>query len=240
MIPLCVDFFFTKEQFLMPDGLILLNLMGYLGACLFYGRFYLQWFVSERSGKSVVPIAFWYMSGVGSVFLLLYGVFCLNSPVGALSHCFNSIIYARNLVHIWREKGLLSARQSLWFHGAVALLVLTGISLVCLTLAREYASTRESAFQEQAKTWLWIGVGVIGQGLFALRFLIQWVVTEIKQRSVIPNVFWYLSLAASALLISAHVQRQEWLYAIGISTTLLVYVRNIYWLHRGKDSSSLE
>ncbi len=224
----------------MPEGLYILNVLGYAGAVLFYGRFYLQWIVSERKGRSVVPVAFWYMSGIGSVLLLLYGALYLNSPVGTLSHCFNSIIYARNLVHIWRAGGKLSNRHSRLFHGAVALLVTSGIFLVALTLLREFQSTRDHALQEQARNWLWIGVGVLGQGLFALRFLVQWVVTEVKRQSTIPPVFWYLSVAASLLLISSHAQRQEWLYAIGISTTLFVYLRNIYWVRRGDPASTGE
>lgn len=224
----------------MAYGLLLVQMLGYLGAVLFYGRFYLQWIVSERQGKSVVPVAFWYMSGAGSIFLLLYGGLYLNSPVGVLSHSFNSVIYARNLVHIWRAKDALSARQSRWFHSAVAMLVLFGLFMVLTTLFREFQATREHALQEQARNWIWIGVGVLGQGLFAMRFLVQWVVTELKQKSVIPGVFWYLSVAASLLLISSHVQRQEWLYAIGISTTVLVYLRNIYWVHRKPEAVGLE
>lgn len=224
----------------MPEGVYLLNLLGYSGALLFYGRFYLQWIVSERHGRSVVPVAFWYMSGAGSVMLLLYGVFYLNSPVGALSHCFNSIIYARNLVHIWRSEGKLSDRYSRLFHGAVGLLVTAGIFLVGLTLFREFQVTRDHALHEQARNWFWIGVGVLGQGLFALRFLVQWVVTEIKRQSTIPSVFWYLSVAAALLLISSHAQRQEWLYTIGIFTTLFVYLRNIYWIRRNISTSSVE
>jgi len=180
------------------------------------------------------------MSGAGSVLLLLYGVFWLNSPVGALSHCFNSIIYARNLVHIWRADGRLSDRHSRLFHGAVGLLVATGVCLVALTLLREFQATRDQTFQDQARNWIWIGIGVSGQGLFALRFLVQWIVTEIKRESTIPPVFWYLSVAASLLLISSHVQRGEWLYAVGISTTLFVYLRNIYWVRRGAGASASE
>jgi len=231
---------FQGKTFLMPEGFHLLNLLGYAGAILFYGRFYLQWIVSERKGRSVVPVAFWYMSGAGSLLLLLYGVFYLNSPVGAMSHCFNSIIYARNLVHIWRADGKLSDRHSRLFHGAVACLVTAGSFLVLLTLLREFQATRDHAFQDQARNWMWIGVGVLGQGLFALRFLVQWIVTEIKQQSTIPPVFWYLSVAASLLLISSHAQRQEWLYAVGISTTLFVYLRNIYWVRHGAGASAQE
>lgn len=223
----------------MPD-LHLLTLLGYTGALLFYGRFYLQWFISERRGQSVIPVGFWYMSGAGSVMLLIYGVFWLNSPVGALSHCFNSVIYARNLVHIWRSEGKLSDRHSRLFHIAVGLLVATGMILVGYTLLNEFHATKDAGFREQATTWFWIAVGVVGQGLFALRFLIQWMVTEIRRESVIPSVFWYISVVASLLLISSHVQRQEWLYAIGISTTLFVYLRNIYWIRRGAGAPGAE
>jgi len=208
-------------------------ILGLTGAVLFYGRFYLQWIVSEIQGRSVVPVAFWYMSGVGSVLLLLYGVFS-GSPVGALSHCFNTIIYARNLVHIWRERGVLTPARSRWFHSGIALLVVIGVMMVAYTWLREYQQTQDVALRVQANTWIWIAVGVVGQGLFALRFLIQWAVTELRQKSVIPAIFWYISVAASILLLSSHAQRHEWLFAVGISTTLLVYLRNIYMIHRKK------
>lgn len=210
------------------------------GAILFYGRFYMQWLASELRGRSVVPMAFWYMSAVGSVLLLLYGVFYLRSPVGALSHCFNTVIYARNLVHIWRNKGVLSGRRALLFQAGVAVWVSVGTLLVAYTWLREYQSTQDSGFHVQAQIWFWIAVGVLGQGLFALRFLVQWFITELRKQSVIPPVFWYLSILASILLISSHAQRQEWLYAIGIGTTLLVYVRNAWLVYRTGTASFSE
>ncbi len=220
----------------MQETQTLLQLLGIAGAVLFYGRFYIQWIVSEIQGRSVVPTAFWYMSGVGSVTLLLYGVFYLNSPVGALSHCFNSVIYARNLVHIWRERGVLTPARSRLFHGAIALLVAVGIVLVVYTWLREYRITQQAEPSQQARVWGWIAIGVVGQGLFALRFLIQWIATELRRKSVVPVVFWYISFVAAILLMSSHLQRHEWLYAIGICATLLVYLRNIYLIHRKTPS----
>ncbi len=216
----------------MLDFQTLIQYFGIAGAVLFYGRFYIQWIVSEIQGRSVVPVAFWYMSGIGSVALLLYGVFYLNSPVGALSHCFNTVIYARNLVHIWRERGVLTPLRSRLFHGAIGLIVVIGMVLVAYTVLREYRDTQHTDFSHQARIWIWIAIGVVGQGLFALRFLIQWVATELRRKSVIPVAFWYISIVASVLLMSSHLQRHEWLYAIGICATLLVYVRNIYLIHR--------
>lgn len=229
--------FFSKG---FPLSALLLPVLGYIGALLFYGRFYLQWFVSERQRKSVIPIGFWYMSGIGSIFLLLYGTLWLSSPVGALSHCFNSLIYARNLVHIWRERGLLTPRRSLLFQGAVLLTIGAGTLLVAWTWLNEYESTRDIPVVDQARNWIWIAVGVAGQGLFALRFLIQWAVTELKRKSIVPASFWYLSLVASLLLMSSHLQRLEWLYATGIASTIVVYLRNIYWIHKAPERSSAE
>jgi lipid-A-disaccharide synthase-like uncharacterized protein len=208
----------------------LLQILGITGAVLFYGRFYIQWIASEIKGRSVVPVAFWYMSGFGSVSLLLYGVFS-GSPLGSLSHCFNTIIYSRNLVHIWREKGVLTPARSRWFHSAIALVVLIGVILVAYTWVRELLNTQDDEFSKQARNWLWLAVGVFGQGLFALRFLIQWLVTEVNKKSTIPAAFWYISVVASILMMSSHFQRHEWLYAIGIGSTLFIYLRNIYMVH---------
>ena len=42
---------------------------------------------------------------------------------------------------------------------------------------------------------VWIAVGFAGQFLFMMRFLWQWIQSELKRRSVIPIAFWYFSLA---------------------------------------------
>ena len=210
----------------------IIQLLGVTGFLLFYGRFYMQWIVSELKGRSVVPVAFWYMSGFGAVSLLLYGAFS-GSPLGTLSYCFNTVVYARNLVHIWREKGLLTPSRSKWFHGSIGLVVLVGIVLVAITWWGEYQRTQDTELIEQAKNWIWIAIGVLGQGLFALRFLVQWLVTEIRKKSTVPVIFWYISVVAAVLMMSSYIQRggREWLFAIGIFFTLFIYLRNIYMIH---------
>ena len=216
---------------------LLWHVVGAAGAVSFFGRFYVQWIVSERAGRSVMPVIFWYMSGVGSVALLLYGVIYLNSPVAALSYGFNSIVYARNLVHIWNEKGTLTRRASLLFQGAVGVFLLVSVVMVAWTWLHEYHEVRNETREVIVRTWFWIGVGVIGQSLFAARFAVQWVVTEVKKRSVIPRSFWYLSIAASLLLMSSYVQRQEWINVAGMMATLPVYVRNVMLIRAGRAPS---
>ncbi len=212
--------------------------VGITAACLFYGRFYLQWIASERRGRSVVPTAFWYLSAPGSFLLLCYAAFYKGSPIGALSHSFNTVIYARNLVHIWREKGVLSRRRYWLAHLGAGATVTFALTLLCLTwlgLWREAQAARDDV-----RLWTWIAVGVAGQGLFACRFLLQWAVTEARGKSVVPGAFWYISLVAAVLLMSSHLNRPEpeWVFVCGLASTLPIYLRNIWMLRKHHQSES--
>ena len=231
---------FFVDSLFGPDGSLwslLWHAVGVTGALIFFGRFYVQWIVSERAGRSVMPVVFWYISGVGSVGLLLYGVFFLHSPVAALSYGFNSVVYARNLVHIWNEKGTLTRRGAMLFQGAVGLFLLASVVMVAWTWLHEYHEVRHETHEVIVRTWFWIGVGVVGQSLFAARFAVQWVVTEVKKRSVIPPSFWYLSIAASLLLMSSYLQRLEWINVLGMVATLPVYVRNVMLIRSGRAAA---
>ncbi len=53
----------------------------------------------------------------------------------------------------------------------------------------------------------WILIGLLGQSFFFSRFLVQWIASERKGRSTIPNTFWYLSIAGSALLLAYAIYR---------------------------------
>lgn len=79
-----------------------LVLFGLLGQFIFMLRFVLQWFVSERLGRSHVPIGFWYLSLGGGVMLLIYGIFD-HDPVIVLGQSLGLGIYGRNLVLIYRH-----------------------------------------------------------------------------------------------------------------------------------------
>ena len=77
--------------------------LGLFAQLLFSARFIVQWIASERAGKSVVPVAFWFLSIAGSVLLLAYAVY-RKDPVFILGQATGSLIYTRNLYLIWREK----------------------------------------------------------------------------------------------------------------------------------------
>lgn len=77
--------------------------VGFVAQVLFFGRFMVQWIASERSGRSVVPVSFWYFSIVGSVGLLFYSIMRAD-PVFILGQSLGMVIYVRNLMLIYRER----------------------------------------------------------------------------------------------------------------------------------------
>jgi lipid-A-disaccharide synthase-like uncharacterized protein len=76
--------------------------LGFLGQALFSARFVVQWLASERAGRSVVPLAFWFFSLGGGATLLAYAVY-RGDPVFIVGQAAGLFIYARNLVLIRRE-----------------------------------------------------------------------------------------------------------------------------------------
>ncbi len=78
-------------------------ILGLAAQLAFTARFLVQWIASERAGKSVIPIAFWYLSLVGSIGLLIYSVIRAD-PVFILGQSVGSFIYIRNLTLIYRTR----------------------------------------------------------------------------------------------------------------------------------------
>ena len=85
-----------------PAGLAWVFL-GLGGQLLFTGRMLVQWFASEKSRRSVIPVSFWWMSLIGATMLLLYFIW-RRDIVGILGQATGWIIYIRNLVLLRRSR----------------------------------------------------------------------------------------------------------------------------------------
>lgn len=77
--------------------------IGLFGQLVFAARFIVQWIASERAGRSVVPVIFWYFSILGSVVVLAYGIHKLD-PVIILGQLPGVVVYSRNLWLIHKGK----------------------------------------------------------------------------------------------------------------------------------------
>ncbi len=79
---------------------------------------------------------------------------------------------------------------------------------------------------------IWLAVGFLGQALFSARFLVQWIASERKKESVIPVYFWYFSVGGGLTLLIYAVYRRDPVFILGQGTGLVVYLRNLYFIHR--------
>ena len=213
------------------------SIIGAIAAIIFYGRFYVQWIVSEIRKKSVVPVAFWYMSSIGSLMLLVYGV-VIASAIGTLGHSFNIVIYSRNLIHIWKEKGTLSRGRNIAVHAFVGCVILGALLAMLWTWWNVYEQTKTVEAAAAQKKVFWIIIGALGQAFFVLRFLVQWLTTELKKKSVVPVSFWYLSLVAASLQLASFSYQHEWIYAVGMASTLFIYFRNLWLIYAERKNEA--
>jgi lipid-A-disaccharide synthase-like uncharacterized protein len=83
-----------------------------------------------------------------------------------------------------------------------------------------------------SKETLWLIVGFAGQALFSARFLVQWISSERKKRSVIPVEFWYLSIFGGITLLAYAIYRLDPVFIVGQLTGVFIYARNLHLIRR--------
>lgn len=81
-------------------------------------------------------------------------------------------------------------------------------------------------------------LGFIAQGLFASRFLVQWIASERARRSVVPVSFWFLSVSGGALLLVYAILRKDPVFILGQASGLVIYSRNLYLIYRERKHGS--
>ena len=80
-------------------------------------------------------------------------------------------------------------------------------------------------------------IGLLGQGLFASRFVIQWILSEKKGESYIPLVFWYLSIFGGIGLLTYAIFREDPVIILGQTFGILIYIRNLFLIYKKKSKS---
>ena len=87
---------------------------------------------------------------------------------------------------------------------------------------------------------VWLAVGFLGQSLFSARFIVQWLVSEKRRRSVTPVAFWYFSLAGGVILLAYAIHRRDKVFMVGQATGLIVYVRNLMLILRRQRDGDVD
>ena len=90
---------------------------------------------------------------------------------------------------------------------------------------------------QNADTLVWIIIGFVGQALFSMRFVVQWIASERMKRSIIPQAFWYFSLAGGVTLLAYAIHKQDPVFIAGQGLGLAVYLRNLYLIRSGRQQA---
>ena len=100
--------------------------------------------------------------------------------------------------------------------------------------AHEYS---ESFFNNHdIPVWL-VVFGSVGQVMFTLRFVYQFIFSHRRHVSVLPRGFWIISLAGSGMIITYGIIRLDAVLIIGQAFGFVIYIRNLI-LGSGKTQSS--
>ncbi len=85
-------------------------LLGFIAQAFFTARFVVQWLASERAGRSVIPMSFWFLSIGGGILLLTYALY-RRDPVFIAGQAFGVFVYFRNLYFVLRERRGITAKS---------------------------------------------------------------------------------------------------------------------------------
>lgn len=79
-----------------------------------------------------------------------------------------------------------------------------------------------------------MALGLLGQGMFSMRFIVQWIASEKAGKSVIPFSFWLFSFGGSLLLLIYAIYKKDPVFILGQSPNIFIYSRNIWLIRKEK------
>lgn len=84
----------------------------------------------------------------------------------------------------------------------------------------------------------WVLLGFLGQALFTMRFIVQWVASEKRKESVIPVAFWYFSLAGGLIVLAYAIHRMDPVFILAYLPGNFIYFRNLCLIYKKKQRTS--
>ncbi|MAZ73252.1 MAG: lauroyl acyltransferase [Flavobacteriaceae bacterium] len=202
----------------MIDAINYITLIGFVGQGLFFSRFAVQLFLSEKQKKVITPSVFWKLSLLASVVFFIYGYLRKDFSI-MLGQTFTYFIYIRNLQLQGEWKKLHKIFQVFLFVFPV-FIVLYGYN-------NDVYDLDQLLGKDNISTPLLV-LGIVAQLVFICRFIYQWITSEKTKTSHLPLGFWRISLAGSLLILTYAIFREDLVLFLAHSIGMLVYVRNIF------------
>ncbi len=87
---------------------------------------------------------------------------------------------------------------------------------------------------------IWLTIGFLGQGIFFMRWVVQWLASERSAKSRVPIAFWYLSLTGGVITLVYAIYRKDPVFIAGQSVGTFVYLRNLMLIHANQPVAGSE
>ena len=202
----------------------MIYIIGFLAQLLFSARLLLQWIMSERAKKVVSPSIFWKLSLIGAWLLFIYGWLRDDFAI-ILGQLISYYIYIWNLdkKESWRKVPF----------GIRYIILLTPVAAL-FYMVKDIPAFVDQFFRNEDIPLGVLLFGSMGQIIFTLRFVYQWLYSRRKNESMLPLGFWLISLSGSLIIVAYALYRRDPVLILGQSTGLIVYCRNIYILKKSK------
>jgi lipid-A-disaccharide synthase-like uncharacterized protein len=189
-----------------------MEVVGWVGQALYFSRFLIQWYLSERARKIVVPSLFWWLSIAGAFCSGLYA-FHKGELVFLISPVINLFVHGRNIALLRTNRPM--SKQSL-------LPVLIG--MVALVMISSYFWDKLKPSQYSP---FWLFVGGIGQFLWTSRFPLQWYLSERSRNVTLGAAFFWVSFFGSVLLLAVALKGGNPIFIAGYALGPILYGRNL-------------
>lgn len=196
--------------------------IGFIAQIMFSSRLVVQWITSERQKKVITPTLFWTLSLIASFLLFVYGYLREDFAI-MLGQGLTYFIYIRNL----QLKGEWTKfpRFLRYFLFIVPI-------LISIFYFNNNVIDRDILFKnEDIPLWLLL-LGIISQIVFTLRFIYQWIYSEVKKESLLPLGFWILSLSGSLLILTYAIFRKDPVLFLGHGLGSIIYTRNLFLIRK--------
>lgn len=206
----------------------MIYIIGFLAQICFSARLLFQWILSEKAKQVVSPTIFWLLSLLGSYLLFFYG-WLRNDFAIIFGQIISYYIYIWNLdvKHSWKKIPRIFRY----------ILIATPFLAIGYMLSEVREFYHQFFKNEDIPLWLLI-YGSLGQIIFTLRFIYQWLYSHKRKESILPSGFWLISLTGSLIIVSYALVRKDPVLILGQSTGILVYSRNLWILHRSKKQNT--
>lgn len=174
---------------------------------------------------------------VGWLLLLNFGL--VATPGNPVKAPFNQSDRISTIELVEAESGEVRARFKNWEEGDAEL---TADEFYGVLLERQRNQSWLFLLLD-VTSWTgvaWVFFGFLGQAVFMARMVVQWQASEKAKSSVVPPVFWWLSLLGSSMLMVYFIWRWEIIGFLGQSTGWFIYIRNLWFIYGNAQQSETE